>query len=211
MKSKIIKLAAVLTVTALAFWGFGSAENLYEQRYSYQKPIPEFDTTKIMKSIDKIAGAATGNAKHTVRMKAHTVLLSGTFGTDGFQSRLEALAETVGAHDVTIQIVANPCGIGALGCVMALEHSVIQIAAETQSYDDSELRSLLAHEYAHTLQNRLPAYVVYAPNYLGAYEYDLEWNADCMTIQLIGYTVSNYGYECSDYQLKVAEELWKLN
>jgi len=127
---------------------------------------------------------------------------------DTFDDRLLYLLGEVGADDsVIVQSVPNACGANdALGCVLLLDANRIQVDQLLAFESDDYIKSLLAHELGHVVTNKLSPIV--KAYYLAPFDGDSEYVADCMAIDLTGYTVSDYGYTCSPEQLESAGEIW---
>jgi len=126
-----------------------------------------------------------------------------------FETRLYSALEDLGADDsVTIEIAELPCGdINNYGCVMSSNPSNIEILSIISNESDHFINGLVAHELAHVVVNRM-GITAFLPKYLGSFDNDQEWIADCMAMQKVGYIVSEYGYSCSDEQLDVSQEIW---
>ena len=125
-----------------------------------------------------------------------------------FDDRLYYLLDEVGADDsVIVQSVPNACGANdALACVLLLDANRIQVDQLLAFESDDYIKSLLAHELGHVVTNKLSPIV--KAYYLAPFDGDSEYVADCMAIELTGYTVSDYGYTCSEKQIVAAGEIW---
>jgi hypothetical protein len=208
IRNRAIGFIAVVALFVGTFFYISASYHSYEAGEAHANFTSNKSVEQSVLNIEKYA-AAIAHSKAKISKPYTESKAQVAEDNTILNQRLRNALDKVGGKGIKIVVVNSPCSRdNDEACVFSLRSKTVEVSSEfAVMYSDHWMVGLFAHEMGHVIQQSMPENILYTPRYLGVFNYNLEWEADCNAYSLVGYTSSNYGYKCSPEQLRVATEM----